>query len=254
MQVYLLDDALDLWAAVLVQTPAPASAELIGVSPNILPILELGSDSLRKGLEIMESYILLAPTEMLQDNMRIRILEHFTALLSVVKPNACGMITHLMEVLIRAAESLGGERAIEVVGSGLVNSGFLTKVLDGLMENWEARQTTGPNKKYPPLDGVAETDYFSVLARIALASPPVFTSKLQQTLSERGEGGMDRVLDEWFSHFGNIGNPTQRKLNCLALTRLLDTGEKWILSRMQDLMTVWTDVIAELQEGADQGE
>jgi hypothetical protein len=59
----------------------------------------------------------------------------------------------------------------------------------------------------------------------------------------------ERVLDRWFSHFGSIGAPDQRKLNCLAFTRMLGTGEQWILSHMQDLMTVWTDVVEEVREG-----
>jgi hypothetical protein len=30
---------------------------------------------------------------------------------------------------------------------------------------------------------------------------------------------------------------------------MLGTGERWILSHMQDLMTVWTDVVEEVREG-----
>ncbi|KAI9816698.1 MAG: hypothetical protein M1832_004986 [Thelocarpon impressellum] len=250
MQTYLLEDALDLWAAVLVQTPAPASPEILSLAPHLFPIFALGSESLRKGLEIMESYILLAPSELLHDEMRDRLIASFATLLSTVKAKDSGIITHLMEYVIRQAEILGGEAAVEVVVSGLVASGLLKTVLSGISDNWEARQTTGPNKRYPPLDVVVETDYFSVLARIALASPRLLVTSMAAT-NPLGEDRMDQTLDEWFSHFGNIGSPTQRKLACLAFTRLLETGEKWILQRMQDLMAVWTDVASELQEGTE---
>ena len=251
MQVYLLDDALDLWAAVLVQTAAPASSELLSLAPHLFAIFELGSENVRKALEITESYLLLAPAEMLRDEMRNRLFASFTALLDNVKASACGLVTHLMEVMVRAAESLGGESATKVVASGMVASGFINKVMDGLRANWRARQTTGPNRTYPPLDDAMETDYLGVLARLSLASPQVLMSTVRAASPPGLEGG---VLDEWFHQFGNMGDPVARKLNCLALTRLLETRERWILSRMQDLMTVWTDVVKEMQDGTDSRE
>jgi hypothetical protein len=94
-----------------------------------------------------------------------------------------------------------------------------------------------------------ETDYFSVLARLALTSIRAFVTALQAvgtSIGQTFEETMEWLLTEWFSHFGNIGHPIRRKLNCMALTKLLETNQKWILGRMQDLMTVWTDVLAEL--------
>ena len=42
-QVYLLDDAMDLWADILVQTPSPASAELLDLVPFLFPIYNVRS-------------------------------------------------------------------------------------------------------------------------------------------------------------------------------------------------------------------
>lgn len=88
-QVYLLEDALDLWDAVLKQTPAPASPEVISLAPYLIPTLELGSESLRKTLEIAEVYLLLAPTEMCSDNLRTTLLTSLCEYLS------CGIIHRL---------------------------------------------------------------------------------------------------------------------------------------------------------------
>ncbi|KAI9821063.1 MAG: hypothetical protein M1827_003796 [Pycnora praestabilis] len=254
MQVYLLEDALDLWAAILVQTSAPASADILSLAPHLFSTFELGTENLHKALDITQSYYLLAPQEMLEDEMRNRLMAALTSLLGILKPDANGVVTHLMEVIVRAAERLGGEQAIEVIGTGLIESGFLSKVVEGLRGSWEAHQTTGPNRKYPSVDGVVETDYLSVLARFALASPSKFIIALDAMGSVRGESFeqiVEWMLTEWFSHFQNVGDPNKRKLMCLALTRLLETGQKWILQRLQDLMTVWTDVVTELKEGAE---
>jgi hypothetical protein len=99
------------------------------------------------------------------------------------------------------------------------------------------------------VDGIVETDYFTVLARIGLASPAV----LLETLSP-GSGdsfNLDWLLDEWFGHIDNIGAPPEQKLMVLVLTRLLETGTPWILGRLQDLIVMWTTVLGELLEGQD---
>lgn len=64
MQVYLLEEALDLWSAILSQSEAPASAELIELADCAFPLLEIGSDNLRTVLSVVESYVLLAPHAM----------------------------------------------------------------------------------------------------------------------------------------------------------------------------------------------
>lgn len=64
-EVYLLEDAMDLWAAILAQTTQPASVEVLHLVPYLFPIYEFGSEHLRKALEITESYVLLAPEHML---------------------------------------------------------------------------------------------------------------------------------------------------------------------------------------------
>ena len=37
----------------------------------------------------------------------------------------------------------------------------------------------------------------------------------------------------------------------LSLTRFLEGGAPWILGKLQDLITIWTDVVMELTEGVE---
>ena len=252
-QVYLLEDALDLWSAILIQTPAPASPSLLSLSQYLFPIFDLATENLRKALEITESYLLLAPSEILADETRTRFLTAFTSLLGTLKREANGVITHLVEILVRAAESIGGSEAVALLTTSLVSTGFWAKLLTGLRSSFDAHQTTGPNRKHTTIDGVVETDYLSVLARIAFASPDVF---VQAIVAQGADlpSTMDWLLAEWFGHFENIGDPKRKKLMCLALTNFLSlpsTQRSWMLGRLQLLMTVWTDVITELMEGME---
>ncbi|KAG9742022.1 ARM repeat-containing protein, partial [Aureobasidium melanogenum] len=257
-QVYLLDDALDLWANILIQTPAPASPELLQLAPYLFSIFELGSENLRTALDITSSYFLLAPSEMLSDEMRKPLMASLSNLVGYVRADASGTVNNLVELIIRSAERIGGESAISTIAGDLVESDFLRKQLRGLHGSWIAHCTTGPLAKEPPVDGIVETDYFSVLARLAMGSENTFLQAVQAaappipltdtTNQPTLHDSMKWLLEEWFSHFENIGDPSRRKLMCLALTKLLSTSQPFILGSLQSLMTLWTDMVTEIRE------
>ena len=136
-----------------------------------------------------------------------------------------------------------------------VHVGFLTKLLDGLKGSWIAHCTTGPLRKDAPVDGIVETDHFSIMARLILGSVDGFCQAVQRAAPMVDPSSasdlnsiMKWLLEEWFSHFENVGDPVRRKLMCLALTKLLETNQSFILANLQLLMTIWTDVINELRE------
>ncbi|KAL1303880.1 hypothetical protein AAFC00_000334 [Neodothiora populina] len=253
-RIYLLDDAMDLWASILVQTPAPASADLLSLAPYLLSVFQLDSENLRTGLEISQSYFLLAPEHMLSDQMRKPMIASLSTLLEGLRPDASGLVNNLVEIILRAAEGLGGEDALRTVTGDLVESGFLAKQLEGLRSSWTAHCTTGPLASEPKVDGVVETDYFSVLARIVLGSESVFLQAVQAAapatdgVTPSLDTSMKWLLEEWFSHFDNIGDPSRRKLMTMALTKLLSTSQPFILSQLQLLMNMWTDLVAELRD------
>ncbi|GAB7347398.1 hypothetical protein MBLNU459_g4324t1 [Dothideomycetes sp. NU459] len=255
-QLYLLEDAMDLWGSILCQSPAPASPDLLALAPYLCPIYQYGSDSFRKALEISQSYFLVAPSEMLSDSMRKPLLAALSPLLGTLKPDANGAVNNLVEIMVRAAEALGGEDAVRTVTGDLVESGFMRRQLEGLRGSWTAHCTTGPLAKEPPVDGIVETDYFSVFARIIMGSDSAFYQAVQAAApatdaSSSLDTSMKWILEEWFSHFENIGDPSRRKLMCLALTKLLSSHQPFIMASLQSLMTTWTDVVSELRDEGD---
>ncbi len=246
-RIYLLEDALDLWSTILTQTSSDASPQIASLADNLFPMFDVASDTLRKALEITESYILLIPTEILSS--ATRLITPLAALLGNLKREANGIITHLIELLIREASIIGGIAAVTQLTASILDTHLLTTILTALQEAHTAHQTTGPNRVTASIDGIVETDYLSVLARLALISPGLFVSAITATdrnLGETYDITISWLLTEWFSHFDNIGNPDIKKLHCLALTALLETNAPWILSRLQELMSIWTDVITEL--------
>ena len=250
-RVYLLEDALELWSTVLSQTPSPASSQIVSLVHCLFPMFEVGSETLRKALEITELYIHLIPSEFLAG--AALMLKPFGLLLGSVKPEASGTVTSLVELLIRSADRLGGASAVADLTQSMVSSSLMATLLSGLHDAYLAHQTTGPNRRKPSIDGIVETDYLNICARLAVASPTLLLSGLEVALQNSktdGSNYQDRVTEwlitEWFSHMDSIGHPAHKKLNCLALTSLFETGQPWILSHLQSLMTVWTDVVTEI--------
>lgn len=256
-EVYLLDDAMDLWASMVVQTPAPASSDLLFLAPFLLPIYQIGSENMRKAIEITESYLLLAPEYMLSEELRADLFLALFDLYGHLKPDAIGLVCNLVETVIRVAERLGGEAAVTQMSADLVQAGIVGKLLGGLRGSFIAHCTTGPNKTEPPVDGMVETDYFSILARLILGSLDGFCQAIQSAAPVIDPDSnsppdmnttMAWLLEEWMSHWENVGDPSRRKLMCLALTKLLQTNHPFILDKLQLLMVIWTDAITELRE------
>ena len=250
-RVYLLEDALDLWSTVLAQTPSPPSSEMVSLVQYLFPMFEVGSETLRKALEITELYIYLVPSEFLAN--ATLIFKPFGLLLGSVKPEASGMVTSLVELLIRSADRLGSVSAVGDLTQSMVSSTLLSTLLSGLHNAYLAHQTTGPNRIRPSIDGIVETDYLNIIARLAVASPSFLLSALEAALqSSKTDGGNNQdqvtgwLIMEWLSHIDSIGHPAHKKLNCLALTSFLSTGQPFILSHLQSLMAMWTDLITEL--------
>ena len=132
MQVYLMEEALDLWKVILAQTPSPASSELLELAECAFPLLEIGSDNLRNVLDIVESYIIIAPQAMLGDAVRLRILSYMANILGVSKRELAGQVTTIIENMIRAAESLGGSQGVTQIAKDLHESGYSEKLFEGI--------------------------------------------------------------------------------------------------------------------------
>ena len=250
---YLLDESLELWAMILMGTEAPASTELLDLAGCLFPILDQGTDAVRQALEIADCYFLLAPAAMITEPVCLRFLISFETLLGTTRPSRAGPLLNLVETLIRTPEAATGrEEAYRVLAKCLVDSSFLQGILEGVKEAFDAREVTGPRHRSSSVFGVLETDYLSVLARLALGSPYLFLQSCSAATGESAERCMSWLLSEWFQHFDNIGDVNRKKLHCLALTRLLSIQPTphWLLRHLQSYMTMWTDLVAELAEGA----
>jgi hypothetical protein len=232
------------------QSKAPLAPEVINLAETALPLLEYQSDTASQALTAIESYILIAPSSMLEDRLRRPTLAALSGALDSKSREQVRLATVCIEYLIRAATELGGSTGISVIVQDMLETGFMNKIMTNLHDTWEAHQTTGPNRKISKLNTVTEGDYLAILARIALAEPNLFVQMLTAF------GSLDQVWSwlsaEWFSHLSSMDHLERQKLYLLGLTRLLELPspmQELVLTKLQDYFDMWTNVIIEVQEG-----
>ncbi|KAH6681082.1 armadillo-type protein, partial [Plectosphaerella plurivora] len=247
----LIDEVLCLWDNILMQSNPPVAQEIVNLAPLVLPILTYASETAGTALETIESYIMLAPQAVLEDSLRRPFLEALSGHLEVKSREQVKRAAKCIEYMIRAAQDLGGAKGVSVITQDLLETGFTRKAFEMLHDAWEARQTTGPNRRAPKLNTVAEADYFAILARLLLADPAVFVDMV--TALAPLEQVWPWLISEWFSYMESWDLIQHKKLTLLALTRLLELQQPvqdLVLGKLQDYFVLWADVVAELQDGA----
>ncbi|KAH6634205.1 armadillo-type protein [Chaetomium sp. MPI-SDFR-AT-0129] len=255
LHLYLIEESVDLWTAVLTQSSPPLHPDLIQMVHLALPLAEYDSAVANQCLGIVKDYILLAPQDILGDSLRRPTLVALAKALDSKSRDQSQLGTKSIELIIRAAEEFGGSQGVSLVVQDLLETNVLRTILEGLHSSWESSQTTGPNRKPSKINTIKETDYFAILARIALADPSLLVSMLSSFGSP-----IDQVWpwlsNQWFANFDCMGDVEREKLSCLALARLWELPspvQDLVLGRLQDYLSMWTSVVTELADGTTEG-
>ncbi|TPX17965.1 uncharacterized protein E0L32_011966 [Thyridium curvatum] len=252
---FLLEDAVDVWRSVMTMAPTPLSPELCQLEPRIHAFCEYDSGVSEGAVEIIKRYIMGGQQSVIAD-LRI-MLPTLAALVKAVDSKHREQVSSAskcLEYMIRVAQDYGGVDGLRLAVSTLHSLGFLSRMFQELHEAWEARQTTGPKARPSRLDTMKKTQYFNILARIAYGDPGYFA----EVLASIGGGGGDLaqmwkwLVDEWFESSGNMADLEPQKMSCLALTRMTELPEpvqSLTQSRLQDYLTMWTTIAADVHEG-----
>ncbi|KAK0731359.1 armadillo-type protein [Lasiosphaeris hirsuta] len=252
LHLHLIEESVDLWKTVMMQSASPLIPKLTQLVALALPLLEYDSEVASQCLEIVKNYILLAPREILSDGFRRPTL---AALAKTLDSNSRGQNKYgaqALELVIRVAEEIGGTQGVSIVVQDMLDSGLLRELLERLHSAWESSQTTGPKRKPSKINSMKESDYFAILARVALADPAIFATMLGSF------GSLETVWawlsPQWFSNFDSMADIDRQKLSCLALTRLWELPspmQELVLARLQDYLSMWTTVAMELRDSGD---
>jgi len=255
LHLHLIEESIELWKSILSQSSPPLTGDLTHLVGLTLPLVEYDSQVAHSCLEIVKYAVLLAPDAILSDGLRRPLLAAVIKGLDSRNRTKVDLGIRTLELVLRIAEGIGGTQGVSVVVQDLLESGFLQSIMEGLRNAWENSQSVGPKKETRKISTIVESDYFALLARIALANPTVFVNML----ATFGPGGAVQPLwewlgTEWFSCFDYMADIERQKLSCLALTRLCEiplTTHDLVLGRLQDYLSMWTSVVTELRAGTD---
>ncbi|KAK5092272.1 hypothetical protein LTR70_001919 [Exophiala xenobiotica] len=261
--VYLLEEALELWAALMAQAPSEQpSQQLLAMSKSLLPLLELGSEHLRQCFEILESYVILSPTTILDAQVLTPLLASQKSMLSMLNTSRArdaSLSPRVLQTIIQSLSVPGNftaearEAALEHVVTTMIQTGYLPSLLAILHEAYSYHQDPRPNRRPPDIMGVGETSLFTLLSHLVLANPALFVSALNSLpATEAEKANLSWLLNEWFYQYDSTPDTLRRKTQLLALTSLLSLSPPPtpLLASLQSLFSVYADTLTELGEGA----
>ncbi|XP_031837056.1 importin beta11 isoform X2 [Nomia melanderi] len=105
--VYLLEDGLRLWSALLENAPAPTPA-IMGLARNLAALLEQSGENLELCLYIVQAYTILSPQEFLSQWGAV-IIESLRSIMSDLRSEGISMVLMVFETFLYAAARQGAE-------------------------------------------------------------------------------------------------------------------------------------------------
>jgi len=255
LHLHLLEESVELWKSILHMSSPPLLDELRTLVALALPLLQYDTGVAHACLEVVKEYIILSPQDLLGDELRQTALRELAGTLGLKSRDQVDEGTKSLELLIRQAEALGGVQGVSVVMQDMIEVHFMRKVMSDLYNSYQSSQTVGPNKVARRIGTVVEKAYFTILSRLALADPAGFVEKLA-TFDSDSEFPQPWtwLLSEWFASFDSWADLERSKLSLLALTRLCELPgpmEALVLGKLQDFLSMWTTVRAELRFGGE---
>lgn len=256
-----LDDIVDLWRSLILQSEAPLSAEMVNLEPFALPLLENEPQVAEAAFEIIKAYIILSPDAILTDNLRRPTIQALAGpLQSAVRGRGADVLTsyRTMELIFLAASELGGSNGVSILVQDLLEIGLLQTIFQRIHEDWEYNQLTGPNAaKKEALEWSHRLAYFSILARITLSDPNLLLNSISSIGADMAQV-WPWLSPQWFASLDSMADIERQKLSCLALTRLAElpppAHEVVVCAKLQDYFTMWNNVILEAHDGNALGE
>ncbi|KAJ9658574.1 hypothetical protein H2198_003592 [Neophaeococcomyces mojaviensis] len=261
-RVYLLEEALELWQALLQQTPSETiPGQLVALVKSLLPLLELGSEHLRQCFEILESYTLLSPSITLDAQILTPLLQSQQEMLSLLNSSRArdaSLSPHVLQTVIQILSipsyfnSDTKPAALQHFVSTTLSTGYLQSLLSLLYEAYSYHQDPRPSRRPPDVIGRGEASLFTLLSYLVLAEPKVFLAAINTIVINNEPETLPWLLTEWFHQYDSTPDTLRRKTQVLALTALLSTSPppRALLSSLQSLFSIYTDVLIELADGA----
>ena len=257
--IYLVAEALELWTAILKQTPSGnIPPTLLMMTPRLAPLLASSDhECLLEVVEVLRSYILLSPLTLLDNAILSPLLTSLRPILGLTRSQEVALAPDVLQDLVavldmpRHFESTARTQALQHLLRALADNEILHKIGNLLQEAYLYHFDPRPSRQPPDVIGPLETHLFSILARLIIADP---STAVQFLNVHMGAHALQWLTKEWLDHFDSVPDASRKKLHIMALTSLLADVDiqvqQTMLEQLQSLLTIWTDLVIELGEDA----
>ncbi|XP_015591574.1 importin-11 isoform X2 [Cephus cinctus] len=199
--VYLLEDGLELWLALLENAPAP-TPEIMELFRNMPALLESSTENLRLCMYIVQAYVLLSPQEFLGEWGTV-VVDTLKSVLTDLRSEGIVMAMQLVETCLRA---------LPHQGAPLIKP-LLNRIFESVYKGEE----------YPMVMAM----YLSIVARVLLISRDIFIqvvnelARYMEGVETNEEDVLGQIVQIWVNRMPLVSQPERRKLLALALCSLL---------------------------------
>ncbi|GIX70549.1 importin-11 [Caerostris darwini] len=221
--VYLMQDGLDLWWAVLENTSV-YTEELLGLASNMMPLLECKVENLHICLQITEAYIILCPEEFLKRYGHL-LVQTFLSSVKDMKSEPIDLVLKVVETAFIVCPKDGPVLFQEM----------LSFVLSLALENHVLP--------------ISLSIYLSLISRVILHNQVIFGSILQKRANESQKSVeiiFGKLLEVWLNHMSVFGHIEKRKLMALALTCLLTSNSDVVHERICGIFLSVVEVLNDI--------
>ncbi|CAK9800995.1 IPO11, partial [Anthophora plagiata] len=224
--VYLLEDGLRLWLALLENTPVPTPA-IMDLAKNLPALLEQSIENLKLYLYIVQAYIILSPQEFLSQRGAV-IIETLRSLLGDLNTDGTVMTMTVFELCLCASPRQGAE--------------LIKPVLITIFENIYRGEEIM----------LMMTMYLSIAARVLWFYKDIFIQVISELTRKMGgneakeEAVLGQIVKIWVRRMPYISQLERRKLSALALCSLL--GANSPPSVLQHFSLMITNIVETLND------
>ncbi|KAF8760324.1 ARM repeat-containing protein [Rhizoctonia solani] len=222
-KLHLDQDALDLWLAAMrnaasLPAPHPGVLSLSELIPELVQQMHDNIDLLGTLLQILESYLLLNATMVVQ--------LHGPALFDVMKKILSSFnvrdVLAASELIFRLADPTSWPESLH-------NSAYFWDLLKNVIED--------------KLNASVLSEHICLFSRIALQDPNVFNQLITAGATAH------QAQEALFSRFDVIAESRLRKLTGMGIAALVSTGRHEIMDRLStEILNMWMDIHGELKE------
>ena len=220
VSVYLLEDGLELLEAAAASMPVPGVASVVALCPPVVSVLVDQISTLTTCTSVLEAMVLVTGDPFVASHggdLQRAVL----AVLGNVKDAATLRFGDALDVILLAAPS-----AADALGAPVVR-----RLLELVLRADESR--------------LAAQSYVSLLARIVLTRPAVFSATYAQAGDEQGA-----LFERWMDLADGFPVPRLEKINALALLHLATAGAPGMRQHLGQLVNFCGSVHAQdVQDG-----